>query len=714
MSMSQLLDNLKYFTEMASKQDIVEEAIKRVKEKEITLRKASLQYGIPKSTLSLYVNEKLQPGSRRGPASILTQEEEEKLVEYAAHMAQIGYGCTREQILDIVVKIVAKDGRVNPFTNGRPDRKWWSLFRKRNKLVTLRTPEKLQLARAKCCTPEVLQIWYDLFKAFLEEHNLLNKPQHLWNADEAGFPLCATSGKVLSIRGCKNVYSITADTKEQITILCAVSAVGEAIPPMEIFPGTRFKYNPMLNCVEGAYFGHSPSGWSTAELFYGWITNHFSKKVTIRPVVLLVDGHTSHIDLHTSTYCKENNILLYCLPPHSSHLTQPLDVSFYKPLKAAWGKACTSYSTQHPGYQVTKHEFSQVFREAWISCVKLSTIIHGFEGAGLYPFNPSKVITEDKLLSSMQFSAKKSIPVQSIDHLAVFEGVLSEEKVKKFQERYEEGFDVVSDELYCAWKKMKELSLVDTTPASSAQPPTTDGASNSEDTALKGSVLDDILVYPGIPENKRSGGRSKALPAHLSGEQFVQYLQEKKDEKDKKEEEKRQRQIEREQKKKECQLLKAQREEERKKKQKERRRKNRQPCRVVDQEGGVDRGVTLGAEEAVLDHRQVVRKTVGNSVSVGEEGGVAKQEVIEVLKINLKTLLVKTDNLAMIISSQAHLVTMTAHQVLLQVEKIVALMATCVQYVSLIVMGSGYSATGVTHGSTVHVLIYKMICALIV
>ena len=354
------------------------------------------------------------------------------------------------------------------------------------------------------------------------------------------------------------------------------SAVGEAIPPMEIFPGTRFKYNPMLNCVEGAYFGHSPSGWSTAELFYGWITNHFSKKVTIRPVVLLVDGHTSHIDLHTSTYCKENNILLYCLPPHSSHLTQPFDVSFYKPLKAAWGKACTSYSTQHPGYQVTKHEFSQVFREAWISCVKLSTIIHGFEGAGLYPFNPSKVITEDKLLSSMQFSAKKSIPVQSIDHLAVFESVLSEEKVKKFQERYEEGFDVVSDELYCAWKKMKELSLVDTTPASSAQPPTTDGASNSEDTALKGSVLDDILVYPGIPENKRSGGRSKALPACLSGEQFVQYLLEKKDEKDKKEEEKRQRQIEREQKKKERQLLKAQREEEKKKKQLEREKKKEQ------------------------------------------------------------------------------------------------------------------------------------------
>ena len=206
----------------------------------------------PKSTLSLYANGKLQFGGRPGPASILTPAEEQRLVNYAVHMAQIGYGYTRDQILNIVAKIVAKDGRKNPFVDGRPGRKWWSLFKKRNPTVTLRTPEKLQLARAKCCTPEILTIWYNEFEAFLKEHGLLDKAHCIWNADEAGFPLCSTSGKVLSVRGCKNVYSITADTKEQITILCAISASGEVIPPMHIFPGMRFKYNPMVNSVDGA------------------------------------------------------------------------------------------------------------------------------------------------------------------------------------------------------------------------------------------------------------------------------------------------------------------------------------------------------------------------------------------------------------------------------------------------------------------------------
>ena len=63
------------------------------------------------------------------------------------------------------------------------------------------------------------------------------------------------------------LYAITTDTKEQITTLCAISASGECLPPMHIFPGTRFKYNPMLNSVDGAYFGHSLTGWISTVRF---------------------------------------------------------------------------------------------------------------------------------------------------------------------------------------------------------------------------------------------------------------------------------------------------------------------------------------------------------------------------------------------------------------------------------------------------------------
>lgn len=547
-------------------------AIEDVRHNKLSLRKAAMQYGIPKSTLSMYVAGKLEIGVKRGPASILSVEEERRLVEYVVHMGQIGYGRTREQLLDIVAKMVSSDGRENPFVNDRPGRKWWVLFKQRNPEVTLRVPEKLQLARARCCTPEILRAWFNDFQTFLKAHSLLNRSEYIWNADEAGFPLCATSGKIVSVHNCKNVYTITADTKEQITTLCAVSASGEVIPPMHIFPGMRFKYNPMLNSVDGAYFGHSPTGWISTELFYGWIANHFSKRVTVRPVVLLIDGHSSHIDLHTSVFCKENKILLYCLPPHSSHLTQPLDVSFFKPLKSAWGKACSDYCSNNPGYQVTKHEFSQIFREAWIASVRMSTIVNGFREAGICPFNP-EIILKNKLLPSLQFSSGDKEAPATENPIVLFESLIGEEKVKKFEERLNENYDVETDELYCIWLKMKSLSISDdrtqTTsipedPVSlsavvpavpsdrSALQTTSDPVSSTAvvpSEYKKSSVLDDILVYPSVPDCKKSSRGTSAMPKHLSGEQFVHYLQEKKMEKEKIEEEKERRKEEREQKK---------------------------------------------------------------------------------------------------------------------------------------------------------------------
>ena len=42
------------------------------------------------------------------------------LVDWALHMANIGYGRTREQLRATVKEILDKDGRENPFTDNYP------------------------------------------------------------------------------------------------------------------------------------------------------------------------------------------------------------------------------------------------------------------------------------------------------------------------------------------------------------------------------------------------------------------------------------------------------------------------------------------------------------------------------------------------------------------------------------------------------------------
>ena len=121
-----------------------------------SLREAAAVTGIPKSTLGDYVTGRREIGATKGPPTILTTAEETQLANWAKDMASIGYGCTKEQILQAVHKIVVADNRPNTFTDNRPGKKWWTGFLKRHPELSLRTPENLDSHRAKCCTRDTL------------------------------------------------------------------------------------------------------------------------------------------------------------------------------------------------------------------------------------------------------------------------------------------------------------------------------------------------------------------------------------------------------------------------------------------------------------------------------------------------------------------------------------------------------------------------------
>ncbi|KAF2715811.1 hypothetical protein K431DRAFT_194606, partial [Polychaeton citri CBS 116435] len=49
--------------------------------------------------------------------------------------------------------------------------------------------------------------------------------------------------------------------------------------------------------------------------------------------LLVLDSHSSHIIGRFIVFCREHNIELLILPPHTSYILQPLDISCFSPLK---------------------------------------------------------------------------------------------------------------------------------------------------------------------------------------------------------------------------------------------------------------------------------------------------------------------------------------------------------------------------------------------
>ena len=74
-----------------------------------------------------------------------------------------------------------------------------------------------------------------------------------------------------------------------------------------------------------------------------------------RPVLLILDGHASHVTINVIKLAHENNIHLLCLPAHTSHILQPLDVGVFYSFKINNSKACKKYiinewlKSAHPG-----------------------------------------------------------------------------------------------------------------------------------------------------------------------------------------------------------------------------------------------------------------------------------------------------------------------------------------------------------------------------
>ena len=89
----------------------------------------------------------------------------------------------------------------------------------------------------------------------------------------------------------------------------------------------------------------SPNGWTNNQLALAWLEHFdtYTKRQTVGGYrLLIIDGHESHCSVDFQDLCKEKNIVLLCMPTHSSHLLQPLNVACFSPLKRKYERCVQS------------------------------------------------------------------------------------------------------------------------------------------------------------------------------------------------------------------------------------------------------------------------------------------------------------------------------------------------------------------------------------
>ena len=122
---------------------------------------------------------------------------------------------------------------------------------------------------------------------------------------------------------------------------------------------TLFHQNWIIGYSSGANGTVTDSGLSNRQVFESYLNNHFLKYVQGRdkdePILLHYEGHRSHISLTLVNWAKENNVVLFVLPAHTSHALQPLDIGCFGPFKKIYNAEYHKFIRDNSLSKVTEY-----------------------------------------------------------------------------------------------------------------------------------------------------------------------------------------------------------------------------------------------------------------------------------------------------------------------------------------------------------------------
>lgn len=424
-------------------EEMLNKALEDVVEGRRTIRAASEAHKIPYGTL--YNKYKGKFMKRPGAQTIFSESEEIAILKAAAKCGDWGYPLTSLDLRFLAKAYLDKQGRtVKKFSNNLPGVDWaYSLLKRHKESFSQRVASNIKKARANV-SRESLNTYFDNLEKIVKDI----PSSHIFNYDETN--MSDDPGQKLGIykRGVKYPERVINHSKSATTVMVCGSADGVLLPPYIIYRSLHL-YNTWKEggpcgppccdkscCSQGSRYNRTVSGWIDTVTFRDWFRTCFlphAKKLPGRKV-LIGDNLSCHLDTDVINLCQENNIDFICLVPHSTHLCQPLDVAFFRPMKSSWRTTLTNWKIQNSKLSsVPKDAFPHLLKKALekmdsvppkpnapLSNIKSAikrNMISAFEATGICPLNRERVLRRLPNESCSALNADEAIESVLTDYL---------------------------------------------------------------------------------------------------------------------------------------------------------------------------------------------------------------------------------------------------------------------------------------------------------
>jgi hypothetical protein len=363
-----------------------------------SIRKASNAFEVPFSTVQARMAGRNSYPIAHESQQTLTNAEETILERWITRLTRTGFPASPKLVLEIAEEIRSERVQLSRRTSSttRPiGYSWLQRFKTRHTNLTGVWTRQIEGVRFHAVNFEAGKAWFDAVTELIIEHQYT--PERIYNMDESGFAVgdSQCSRALVNVRE-DSSWKVVSGRTEWITAIECVSAAGEAIPPLLIFKAkhTNTAWIP-THTPSNWRFSTSTSGWTSNSHAYEWISTVFEPST--RPDdpserrLLIMDGHVSHITANLIAFCMQSTIDLLILPPHTSHILQPLDISVFAPLKRA-----LAYETDHlsrlDSGRIPRIQWTEMYIRARAKALTSDNIRSGWKSAGLMPLEPMRVL----------------------------------------------------------------------------------------------------------------------------------------------------------------------------------------------------------------------------------------------------------------------------------------------------------------------------------
>ena len=370
-------------------------ALNAIKNKVMTQRQAEAYFKIPIRTLKNKLKglHQLEVGGQ----TVLDKPGEEALTQHCIVLSDYGIPLDTFDLRCLVKSFIDKKGYNEPrFKENFPGKEWTTSFLKRNKALSLRFSANIKKKRAAISEDTINEFFYNLTSELKDLD-----PSNIWNYDETNLTDDPGNKKIVCKRGCIYPERLINTSKAAISLMYCGNAVGELLPPYDVYKAEHLWSTWKVGGPKGTVYNRSKSGWFDSHIFQDWyfkLVLPTLKKQTGKKVIM-GDNLSSQINPQVIQLCMDNNIAFICLPQNSPHLTKPLDVAFYRPMKMAWRKVLSDWKRKSQSNQssaMPKDKFPQqlsLLHEALeVDNRAAENLRAGFRKTGIFPINRNETL----------------------------------------------------------------------------------------------------------------------------------------------------------------------------------------------------------------------------------------------------------------------------------------------------------------------------------